>query len=241
MPQDFIVKLQKKETVAKDTLSFFFNKPDGFDYQAGQNADFTLINPSETDTEGNKRTFSFSSSPDETELVWTTRMRDTAYKRTLQQMPIGTEIEMKGPYGDMTLHNRFEKPAIFIAGGIGIAPFFSMIKYATTKQLPHKIMLFYSNRKPEDAAFLNELTNLEKLNKNLKLIPTMTQMDLSQQPWHGETGYITSDLLKKYISIPEGPIYYLAGPPAMLASMSKVLTLIGVNNDDIRSEEFSGY
>jgi ferredoxin-NADP reductase len=241
MNQKYTTKLIKKELVAEGTMAFHFTKPEGFEYKAGQNADYTLIDPVETDPEGNKRTFSFVSSPEDTEIIWTTRMRDTAFKRVMKNMPEGTELEIEGPYGDMTLHNRSERPAVFLAGGIGITPFHSMVKDATEKQLPHKIFLFYSNRRPEDTAFLQELINFQEKNPNYKFIGTMTNMDKSSQPWDGEQGYITAAMIKKYVGDLNGPIYYIAGPPSMLSSLHKILNEAGVNDDDIRREEFSGY
>src|SRR5436309_461700 len=131
MAEKYIVKLLKKEVVAEGTMAFYFEKPEGFEYKAGQNADYFLINPAEEDKEGNKRTFSFASAPEEKEIVWATRMRDTAYKRNLKNLPEGSELEMEGPYGDMVLHSRAEKPAVFLAGGIGITLFYSMVKDAS--------------------------------------------------------------------------------------------------------------
>ena len=241
MAHKFTLQLLRKDTVAEGTMVFHFSKPEGFSFKAGQNADYTLINPPETDAEGNKRTFSFVSAPDDPELLIATRMRDTAFKRTLKNMPGGTELEMEGPYGDMTLHNRAERPAVFLAGGIGITPFYSMVTDAAARHLPHKIYLFYSNRRPEDAPFLAELTGLQNQNPNYRLIGTMTNMEHSRQQWDGETGYITPEMIKKYTGNLNGPVYYIAGPPTMLAAMRKMLNTAGINDDDIRSEEFAGY
>lgn len=241
MAEKYRVKLLKKEDVAEGTTAFHWTRPDGFNFKAGQNADYFQLNPPETDPEGNKRTFSFVSSPSDNEIVFATRMRDTAFKRNLKNMAEGTEIEIEGPYGDMTLHNKSERPAVFLAGGIGITPFHSMVKDAAEKKLPHKIYLFYSNRRPEDAPFLEELINFQKQNPNYKLITTMTDMSKSTQQWDGEKGYINADMLKSYLSSLEGPVYYIAGPPTMLNAMHKMLNETGINDDDIRREEFPGY
>lgn len=235
------LQLVRREEVAEGTMAFHFEKPADFDYKAGQSGDFTLTNPSETDAEGNTRAFSFSSSPDDPEIVITTRMRDTAFKRVLKGMAPGAGMELAGPFGSMTLHNDVSRPAVFLAGGIGITPFRSMVRYAAKEKLPHKIFLFYSNRRPEDAAFLTELTDLQKENPNYKLIATMTDMSKSKQSWTGETGYIDGTLLKKYLSDLKTPIYYMAGPPAMTAAMRKMLTDLGVDSDYVKSEDFSGY
>lgn len=234
-------RLVKKEEVAAGTMAFYFEKPAGFEYKSGQHIDLELINPPETDAEGNIRTFSLITAPHEENIGIATRMRDTAFKRVLKILPEGTGLNLKGPLGSMTLHNDTTKPAVILAGGIGITPFYSMIKYATHAKLPHKIFLFYSNRGPEDAAFLNELADLAKQNVNFSFIATMTNMEKSSRPWNGERGYITRELITKYVPDIIHGIGYLAGPPAMTAAMHKLLNESGLNDDFVRMEEFSGY
>jgi ferredoxin-NADP reductase len=117
----------------------------------------------------------------------------------------------------------------------------SIIRQATHERALHQLYLFYSNRRPEDAAFLDLLTDAAKQNPNFHLIATMTEMDKSHREWTGETGFINKDMLTKHLPSLEGPIYYLAGPPTMVAAMRRMLTEAGVDEDDIRTEEFSGY
>src|SRR4051794_5809045 len=104
-------KLKRREEVAAGTMAFYFEKPKGFTYKAGQFADYTLVNPSETDAEGNIRGFSLASAPYEDDLMSATRMRDTAFKRSLKTMKIGTELVLDAPYGSFTLHNNSKIPA----------------------------------------------------------------------------------------------------------------------------------
>ena len=139
------------------------------------------------------------------------------------------------------LHRKSEKPAVFLAGCIGITPFLSIIRQAGHEKTPHHIHLFYSNRRPEDAAFLDLLSEETKRNPNFQLIATMTEMDQSHREWAGEIGSITKDMLAKHLPSLQGPIYYLAGPPAMVAAMRRMLIEAGADEDDIRTEEFSGY
>ncbi len=237
----FQTKLVKKEQAAEGTESFYFEKPADFNYKAGQSIDLTIVNPPENDDEGKMRAYSLSSAPFETNLMITTRMRDTAFKRSLKVLPEGSDFTFEGPFGDLTLHNDTAKPAVFLAGGIGVTPFRSIITNATHEHLPHKIFLFYSNRRPEDAAFLAQLQQDAKDNPNLTFVPTMTQMSESKEKWDGEQGYINGEMIKKYVPNLSGPIYYLAGPAAMVAAMRKVLNEAGVNDDYIRTEEFTGY
>lgn len=234
-------KLKSRQEIAAGTMAFHFEKPDGFVYKAGQFADYTLINPSETDAEGNTRGFSLASAPYEDDIMLATRMRDTAFKRVLKTMELGTELTLDAPYGSFTLHNNAQIPAVFLTGGIGVTPARSIVLQATHDNLPHKIFLFDSNRKPEDAAFLDALTEAGKNNPNYTFVGTMTETEKSGEKWDGETGFITKAMLAKYISNLTLPIYYLAGPPAMVTAMRKILGEAGVNDDNIRTEEFTGY
>ena len=234
-------KLKSREQIAEGTMAFHFEKPAGFDFQGGQTVDMTMLNPPETDEEGNIRTFSIASPPFENELVFATRMRDTAFKRSLKTIPLGTEIKIDGPMGSFTLHKNSKKPAAFLAGGIGITPFMSIVAQAAHDRLPHSLYLFYSNHRPEDAPFLDFLRRLEKDNPNYHFIPTMTEMEKSKRSWDGEQGYVDRAMLIKYLNNLNGPIYYLAGPPAMVAAMRKMLLETKVDEDDIRTEEFAGY
>jgi ferredoxin-NADP reductase len=234
-------RLLNRVEVAEGTIAFHFEKPTGFDFKPGQSADLTLPNPPETDAEGNVRTFSIASAPFEDQLMFATRMRDTAFKRSLKKMPLGTVVKMDSAMGSFTLHKNSAKPAVFLAGGIGVTPLSSIVRQADHDRAPHKLYLFYSNRRPEDAPFVEVLQNLEKTNPQFRFIATMTEMRRSKKTWNGETGRIDQEMLSKDLNELRGPIYYVAGPPALVSGMRKMLVASGVDEDDIRSDEFSGY
>ncbi len=233
--------LLRKEAIADGTMAFHFAKPGGFDFKAGQFGDFTLIDPVETDGGGNIRGFSLASAPYEGDLMFATRMRDTAFKRVLKTMETGTQVSLDAPYGSFTLHNNSRIPAVFLTGGIGVTPVRSIVLQAAHDNLLHKIFLFYSNRRPEDAAFLDELAETQEKNPNFTFVGTMTEMEKSTRKWNGETGYINKAMLEKYVGDLTLPIYYLAGPASMVTAMRKTLNEAGVDDDNIRTEEFSGY
>src|SRR5690348_8513529 len=113
-----IAYLRRREWVADGTMAFWFERPSGFQFLAGQTVDLTLIDPPESDWEGDVRTFSIASGPDEPELVIATRMRGSAFKRLLARMPIGSPVQMEGATGAFTLHHDAARPAVFLAGGI---------------------------------------------------------------------------------------------------------------------------
>ncbi len=236
------VAVRKREVVARDTLSIALDKPRGFTFKAGQAIDVSLIDPVEMDAKGPRRAFSIVSAPHEDHILLATRTRDSAFKRILGGMPIGGRVQVEGPFGSLTLQSNRSRPAIFIAGGIGITPFMSILRDATHKRLPQVITLLYSNRRPEDAAFLPELQRLERDHRgSFTLLATMTDPPGAGQEWHGRSGMIDAELIRSVMVRPSHPIFYVVGPPAMVAGIRGLLNRMRIDDDDIRSEDFSGY
>lgn len=237
----YLVKLKNRFPVAERTLAFQLEKPVGFIFKPGQWTDITLLNPSETDAEGNVRGFSIASPPEDNLLMVATRMRDTAFKRELAKAPLNTEVKITSPGGNLTLHNNPERTAVFLAGGIGVTPIRSILMHAARQRLPHRIVFFFSNRRPEDAPFLEELGALQKENPNYKFVPTMTELARSLQPWRGEAGKINPAMLARHLGAAKSPIYYVVGPQGMVDGLQRMLNESGIDDDDIRTEGFSGY
>ena len=233
--------LARNETVAEGTMAFHLAKPAGFAFKPGQSMNVSLIEPPETDAKGNNRTFSIVSAPHENELVIATRMRDTAFKRVLKSMPAGGRVSLRGPAGMFTLDPTDARPAVFLAGGIGITPFVSMLRGAAHSGLARDLWLFYSNRRPEDAAFLDELMSLPKRNSRLHFVGTMVEMDKSSRPWSGEKGFLDRAMLERHLKGLAANVYYIAGPPGLVEAMQKMLTSAGVVEDAINTDEFFGY
>jgi ferredoxin-NADP reductase len=209
--------------VAEGTMAFQFEKPNDFVFKAGQYIDLTLSD----------------SQPGPYELVVTTRMRNTVFKQAISTLPIGSPARIEGPMGSFSLHNNTARQAVFLAGGIGIAPFLSMLTYATEEKLQHRIVLFYANRYLKDAAFIDALWKLERDNPRFRFVPTLTRA--TNNGWKGKTGHIGLQMLFAHVGILRGPIYYVAGPRTMVAAARRTLSEVGVDEDDIRTEEFAGY
>jgi ferredoxin-NADP reductase len=234
-------KLIERQEIAEGTMAFRFEKPKGFEFTAGQHVDIDLLNPTKTDEKGNGRDLSIASAPEEDFIMVATRMTGSAFKENLREMPLGTEVMLKGPGGDFMLHQDAKLPAVFLIGGIGITPIRSIVLDATERKLSHKLYLFYSNRTPEATAFLNDVTGAQRRNPNFTLVGTMTNMEDSKEDWEGEREVITATMVKKYIPSPEGAVFYLAGPEGMVQAMRDLVLGIGVSDLQIRSEEFPGY
>ena len=236
----FEAALLGRELVAERTMAFRFAKPADWTYRAGQFVDITLLDPPETDAEGNTRGFSISSAPSERVIMITTRLRDTAFKRVLQAMPLGTAVKIEVPFGDLRLHHA-DRPAVVLTGGIGITPFRSiLIETIRGGGLPYPVVVLYANRRPQDTAFLDELRALAEQDANLRFVPTMSGLDTSDA-WDGERGHIDAPMLGRHLEGLTDAIYYLTGPPGMVHGLRTLLIDAGVDEDDIQTEEFTGY
>ena len=233
--------LKGRDTLCNGTTGLYFEKPDGFEFKPGQFANFTLDSPIATDADGNTRTLSIASAPHEKDLMVAMRMRGTGFKRAVCALPIGAPFLLEGPYGNLILHRDIKRPAVFLAGGIGITPFRSMIRHAAEVASAHRIFLFYSISRIEEAAFLTELREIQELNPRFRFIPTITQSDGLSRHGRGELGHITEPMLTKWLPDFQVPIFYIAGPPGMVTGMRQMLCEADVSDDDIRAEEFAGY
>jgi ferredoxin-NADP reductase len=241
MPR-FQSRLIDRFEVAQGTMAFAFERPAGFDFTAGQFMTVTLPDPPHNDEKGNRRTFSIASPPQDAErLLIATRMTGSALKRSLAEVPLGTAVSLFGPSGRFTLQPAPGVPAVFIAGGIGITPFRSILSDAATRRLPHPIMLIYSNRNPSGAAFYAELVGLATKLPSLRFVPTMTAAEASVPPWTGERRMVNAEFLCEVIGDMTAPIFYLAGPPGLVSAVSKAVIEAGADPAHLRVEEFEGY
>ena len=235
------VRLVRRDVVAEGTMAFYLSRPAGFEFRAGQSLLFRLIAPPETDGEGDSQTFTIASAPHEPELMIATRVRDTAFKRVLKSLPPGAALGIDSPNGDMVLEESVSRPLVVLAGGIGITPFRSMALHAAHARLAHRMLLLYGNRRREDAAFLDELQELERRNPNFRLVAVISEPQKSARPWSGETGLIRRELIEQYVPEPKAALFYFAGPPAMIAAMHVLLEELGIAEEAMRYEEFYGY
>lgn len=232
MSTSYDVKLLRKTEVAEGTIEFTLEKPQGFEYRAGQYGDLVLPPSTGLDDSNNKHGFSFLSAPYEDTLRMTTRMRGTSkYKQAAAKVPEGTMVKLLALWGDFTLQKNDQIPAVFLIGGIGITPVRSIIAQATHDKAPHKITLIYSNRTPAQAAYADELKHLAEVNKNFTFIPVYSDTD----------GRVNADIVRRHVLDISSPRYYLAGPEAMVKAMRQILLEVGADEDSIKTEEFEGY
>ena len=188
--------------------------------------------------------------------MFSTRIRDSPYKKRLVTLEKDVKVKVRGPEGQFVLHQDYTKPAIFLSGGIGVTPFRSMIKYATDMQLPVKIIMFDSNKDRNNILFKKEFDEWASINKNLKIIYTISEKDQNdkQSPlssstnatddWKGEYGRINKAMILKYAdtNVLTNSIFYICGPPGMLKAMQALLQEdLEIPKERIKVEEFVGY
>ena len=234
-------RLLSRTSVAKNTVAFQFQRPRNFLFRPGQFVDLILPAIPTSGSFGLTHTFSVASSCFAPSLLVVTRMRDSNFKRALSVLPLGTEVSIRGPMGSFILHNDLSRPAVLVAGGIGIAPFLSMLSSAAIEKAQPPVFLFYANRYVEDAVFMDTLWDLEMSNRSFHFVPTFTRLGSGHGGWKGATGPINAQLLSKHINILQDPIYYVAGPPGMVAGAHQTLVELAVPEEDIRTEHFAGY
>jgi len=238
---EYQMTLVDRQRIARDTMAFWFDANGAsFGFRAGQHADFVFAHSCMGSESDNSRTFSLASSPRDGEpIMIAMRMRKTAFKSALKAAAFGTKFIVSRPRGSFTLHRDITRPAVFLAGGIGIAPIRSILQQAAQERLPHKLYLFYSNREADDAAFLEELESVTAQNPNFTLIPTVTGHKTLAWPY--QKGHINRGMLTRYLFGLKGPVYYIAGPSGMVIAMTDLLSSSGVSDDDIKTEEFGDY
>ena len=232
-------QIKEKREVAKGTLLVIFDLLGAeVDFRAGQYFWVTLLDPPYDDEKGPRRHISVVTSPNERGVLGLcTRLRDSAFKRSLAELPVGTEVDVEEPKGNFLLPKDTERPYVFIAGGIGITVFRCMLTYIAEEHLPHRVTLIYSNRDRDSAAFLDELAGLEQ-KENLRVVLTMTD----DPEWDGESRMIGADLLHEHLGSDLGSFAYLvAGPPPMVKGVEETLRNVGVPEESIHADSFSGY
>ena len=228
----------EKREVAKGTLLVRF-AVDGYpDYRPGSYFWVELPDRGHDDEKGLRRHISLVTSPTETGVVGlATRLRDSAFKRTLTELEVGDEVEVEEPKGSFLLPEDTGAEYVFVAGGIGITVFRSMLRYIADEGRPYRVTLVYSNRDRESAAFLDELEELEGRIDGLRVVLTMTD----EPGWEGETRRLDADVLAELLGGLEGKTFLVAGPPAMAEAVAASLLAAGVPEDRVLADKFSGY
>jgi ferredoxin-NADP reductase len=241
-----ILKLVRKTKEAKDTMSFSFETGKNVSWLPGQYYYITLPKLSVPDARGATRHFTISVSPTEGNLIRiTTRIRDNSgFKQTLAKLNEGEIVEGEGPNGTYILDENEKGNHILLAGGIGITPFRTFIKYNIDNNLTDtKLNLIYANSIPEEIVFRKELESWDKSHENIGVTFTISRPDESKEQWSGLTGRIDENMIKTLTAKYHLPstIFWVCGPPPMVEATEKILGSLKITSYKVRSEKFTGY
>ena len=234
-------RVKESREVARETLFVVFDlEGEEVDFRPGQYFWVELPDRGHQDDKGLRRHISVATSPTEPGVLGLcTRLRDSAFKKTLAELRVGDEVvDVEQPMGDWQLPDDSNREYVFVAGGIGITVFRCMLRYIRDTGEPYRVTLVYSNRDRESTPFLDELVELERSLPNFHLVLTMTD----DPDWDGETRRIGPDLLHDHLGSDLGSFDYLvAGPPPMVESVVEQLGSAGVPEDRVLPDRFSGY
>jgi ferredoxin-NADP reductase len=232
-------QIKEKREVARGTLLVIFDLLGReVDFKPGQYFWVELLDPPYDDEKGPRRHITVVTSPTERGVLGLcTRLRDSAFKRSLAELEVGAEVEVEHPKGDFVLPEDTEQPYVFVAGGIGITVFRCMLRYIADTGEPYKVTLVYSNRDRESTPFLDELHEIEQRVPGFRLIVTMTE----DPEWDGESRRIDADMLRDQLGELEPFTYLVAGPPSMVEGVAEQLSQAGVPEEQVLPSRFSGY
>jgi ferredoxin-NADP reductase len=214
--------------------SFRFPRPTSFTYKPWQYMFITI----KKGPDQLRKPFSISSSPTEEGFIeFTKKFTDHPFSMTLKDMKVGDWAAIDGPYGNFTFEGEFDRVGL-VSGGVGITPLRSICKYCADTMSKAKITLLYGNRTEEDIIFRKEFEEMLKLYKNLKVVFTV---DEPNARWTGRVGVIDAGMIKDEIPDYLKTVFYLCGPPGMVEALRKLLGNMGIQGDQIKTENFQGY
>jgi len=249
-----LTKLVRIKKEGRDIFTFYLSKHKAFNYLPGQYCYFTLNKLKYPDDRGPTRQFTLSSSPTEKNICFTTKIhKESGYKRSIKALKVGNLIEIDGPTGTFILDENETGYHVLLAGGIGVTPFRSFIKYNADMQLIYPdrkvfgktfIHLLYSCSTPEEIAFRKELEEINSKHKNIKLDITISKPEKSKSKWAGLRGQIGKAMLQRLIADYQSQAkmrFWICGPTQFVSAMESLLKSLNIPQNKIISEKFSGY
>ena len=232
----------RKERVAEDVWSFFFDRSGtDFNFLPGQYIRITLphLRP---DDRGTTRYFTIASSPARVgEIMITTKVIESTFKKTLFALKRGQVVNFYGPLGKFVLDPEDKMPKVFLAGGIGITPFHSMLTFASEKLISTPLSLFVSFSNVSQMVFYDELKEVSNKNPNIQIIYTVSRSGKINNNWRGETGRIDMEMIKKYVPDINQAAFFFTGPMEFTDAMEAMLLNADIYDEQIRKEIFTGY
>jgi len=234
------LKLKEKVRIAPDTYEFVFAAPRRFKFIPGQYMEWTLGH-NEPDSRGNRRYFTLASSPTEQNLRLGVKFynKSSTFKKAMLSMGRNAEIVASQISGDFVLPKDPRQKLVFLAGGIGITPFRSMIKYLLDTQQRRPITLFYAARTVEDIVYKDIFDRAEK-ELGIKVIYTLTDNTDVPANWSGKLGRINPETIKMVLRDYGNSVFYISGSRNMVDSFKNILSKLGIPKRKIIIDYFAG-
>ncbi len=231
--------LIKQVPRSADVTSFYFKPPQAVNYDAGQYFRW-LIFTEPMDSRGPDRFFTISSSPTEPDIMLTTKFypKPSTFKQHLRDLKVGDTIEVNGPNGTFTLPESTDQPIVLVAGGIGVTPFRSMLKYVFDKKLDYKIHLIHAAKTSGELIFKDGFDEWMQALPNLKATYVIDQ---AEPGWQGETGKLDAARIEQLAGSLDNKLVYLSGPEPMIEVFKDGLVASGASEEQIKTDYFPGY
>jgi ferredoxin-NADP reductase len=234
MPEHVSYQIRFRMSAACDRVTGFrFDKPPGYTFEAGQYFRLTLQTAEGEQT----KSFSHSNAPGDPFIELATRMSGSAFKNALGSLRRGDEVGVSGPFGRLVMPEGVDN-ACFLVGGVGVTPARSMIRDAEQRRSGLRIRLFDGNHDQACIPYSGEFAEYERKDRRFQVIHVLEE---PLPGWAGERGFITADLIRRYIDPLGGWHYFITGPPAMVTAMQAILETLEVPADRISIENFAGY
>jgi ferredoxin-NADP reductase len=233
--------LKERRAETSDVISFIFDLGgQRLQYRPGQILHYELDTLAFPDERGNRRHFTISSSPTEEGIVmFTTKMRGSGFKETLRRAPIGYELTCESPEGEFIMQEEETRLRhVFIAGGIGITPYRSILRYSADMNEPLHARMLYFNRSSADIVFREELEDIARKMPTFSILHVLTE---PEDGWKGEQAKLGETILRRLLPNPGGLCFWISGPPGMVGACRELLEQIGVKDQSIRTDRFMGY
>lgn len=236
-----LLALKKKVQLAPSIYNFVFKADTNLKFRAGQYMEWTLGHD-KRDNRGNRRYFTIASSPTEDEIIMGVKFYNpsSSYKKAMLNMQPGSKILAGQLAGDFTLPKNPKEKSVFIAGGIGVTPFRSMIQYLIDTNQQRDIVLFYSNKNISEVVYTDVFDHaVEKL--NLKVVYALTEAKEVPKGWQGQVGFVNADMIKQEVPDFKDRTFYISGPHSMVTAFETALLGMGIRKNKIKIDFFPGF
>jgi len=236
-----VLTLAEKNELASSVYQFVFKTTQKFTFQPGQYMEWTFPH-AHPDSRGNRRYFTIASSPTEPDVKLGLKFYEnsSSYKKALIEFKPGGMMVASQLAGDFTLPKDKMQKLVFIAGGIGVTPFRSMIKYLSDLNEKRDIVLLFSNKVADEIVYKDIFEEAQQ-KLNLKVVYVIDEGPTVPKDWKGHVGRITMDMIKAEVPDFMERTYYLSGPHGMVAAYQHILDDVGIQKNKIKSDFFPGF